>query len=38
MKVFSEIKAETAGTIERILVTNGQSVEYGRQLFLVRPN
>ncbi len=38
MKVFSEIKAETAGTIERILVTNGQSVEYGQPLFLVRPN
>lgn len=38
MKVFSEIKAEAAGTIERVLVSNGQSVEYGQALFLVRPN
>lgn len=38
MKVFSEIKAETAGTIERVLVTNGQAVQYGQQLFLVRPS
>ncbi len=37
MKVFSEIKAETAGTIERILVKNAQPVEYGQPLFLVRP-
>jgi acetyl-CoA carboxylase biotin carboxyl carrier protein len=37
MKVFNEIKAETAGTIERILVQNGQAVEYGQKLFLVRP-
>ena len=37
MKVFSEIKAETAGTIERVLVTTGQAVQYGQQLFLVRP-
>lgn len=38
MKVFSEIKAEIAGTIERVLVTNGQAVQYGQQLFLVRPS
>ncbi len=38
MKVFSEIKAELAGTIERVLVTNGQAVQYGQQLFLVRPS
>lgn len=38
MKVFSEIKAETQGTIERVLVTSGQAVQYGQQLFLVRPN
>jgi acetyl-CoA carboxylase biotin carboxyl carrier protein len=37
MKVFNEIKAETAGTVERILVQNGQAVEYGQKLFLVRP-
>lgn len=38
MKVFSEIKAEAAGTIERVLVSNGQAVQYGQQLFLVRPS
>ncbi len=38
MKVFSEIKAETSGTIERVLVTSGQAVQYGQQLFLVRPS
>lgn len=38
MKVFSEIKAETAGTVERVLVTSGQAVQYGQTLMLVRPN
>jgi acetyl-CoA carboxylase biotin carboxyl carrier protein len=38
MKVFSEIKAETAGTVERILVRDGEAVEYGQPLFLVRPH
>lgn len=38
MKVFSEIKAECAGTIEKVLVKNGEPVEYGQKLFLVRPN
>lgn len=37
MKVFSEIKAETSGTIDRILVQDGEAVEYGQPLFLVRP-
>jgi acetyl-CoA carboxylase biotin carboxyl carrier protein len=37
MKVFSEIKAETAGAIERVLVTSGQAVQYGQTLFLVKP-
>lgn len=37
MKVFSEIKAETSGTVERILVRDGEAVEYGQPLFLVRP-
>lgn len=38
MKVFSEIKAETSGTVERILVRDGEAVEYGQPLFLVRPH
>lgn len=37
MKVFNEIKAETRGAIEKVLVTSGQAVEYGQPLFLLRP-
>ena len=37
MKVFNNIKAETTGTIAKILVTNGQTVEFGQTLFLVKP-
>jgi acetyl-CoA carboxylase biotin carboxyl carrier protein len=38
MKVFNNIKAEITGTITKVLVTNGQTVEFGTVLFLVRPN
>jgi acetyl-CoA carboxylase biotin carboxyl carrier protein len=38
MKVFNEIKAETSGTIERVMVQNEQPVEFGQTLFLVRPS
>ncbi len=38
MKVFSEIKAETSGTVERILVRDGEAVEYGQPLFSLRPH
>lgn len=37
MKVFNEIKSEVSGTIERVLVKNGDAVEFGQRLFLVRP-
>ena len=37
MKVFASIKTEVAGTIEKILVTDGQFVEFGQALFLIRP-
>jgi acetyl-CoA carboxylase biotin carboxyl carrier protein len=37
MKVFNEIKSEINGTIERVLVSNGDPVEFGQKLFLVRP-
>ncbi|XVJ60297.1 MAG: acetyl-CoA carboxylase biotin carboxyl carrier protein [Tepidisphaera sp.] len=37
MKVFNEIKSGKAGKIERILVKNGEAVEFGQKLFLVRP-
>jgi acetyl-CoA carboxylase biotin carboxyl carrier protein len=38
MKVFNEIRAETSGTIEKILVKNAQAVEFGQALFAVRPD
>ena len=38
MKVMNEIKAETSGTIEKVLVTNGQVVEFGQVIFKVRPD
>ncbi len=37
MKVFNEIKAERAGVVERVLVNNGDAVEFGQKLFLIRP-
>ncbi len=37
MKVFNSIKAEMKGTIEKVLVQNGQPVEFGQTLFLVKP-
>jgi len=33
MKVFNEIKAEKAGTIAKVLVNNGDAVEFGQALF-----
>ncbi|MCZ0754672.1 acetyl-CoA carboxylase biotin carboxyl carrier protein [Anoxybacillus sp. J5B_2022] len=37
MKLFNEIEAEINGEIVEILVQNGQLVEYGQPLFLVKP-
>jgi acetyl-CoA carboxylase biotin carboxyl carrier protein len=36
MKLFNEIEADYACTIEDVLVDNGQPVEYGAKLFRVR--
>ncbi|MDR4888878.1 acetyl-CoA carboxylase biotin carboxyl carrier protein [Fredinandcohnia sp. QZ13] len=36
MKLFNEIEAEVNGEIVEILVENGQLVEYGQPLFLVK--
>mgnify|MGYP000918292416 CR=1 FL=1 len=36
MKVFNEIKAEKAGTIESLLVKDGQAVEFGQKLFSLK--
>ncbi len=38
MKIFNEIKAERSGTIEKVLVSNSESVEFGQALFLLRPS
>lgn len=37
MKVFNNIQAQVRGTIAKVLVTNGQVVEFGQPLFLVKP-
>lgn len=37
MKLFNEIEAEVSGEIVEILVEDGQLVEYGQPLFLVKP-
>ena len=37
MKLFNEIEAEMSGEIAKILVEDGQLVEYGQPLFLVKP-
>jgi acetyl-CoA carboxylase biotin carboxyl carrier protein len=37
MKVFNEIKAEAAGVITQVLTQNGQAVEFGQPLFLIKP-
>ena len=37
MKIFNEIKAECAGTVVKALVENGEPVEFGQTLFLVKP-
>ena len=38
MKLFNEFKAETAGTIKKILVENASAVEYGQPLFEIDPS
>jgi acetyl-CoA carboxylase biotin carboxyl carrier protein len=35
MKIMNEIEADKAGTITKILVDNGQPVEYGQPLFVI---
>ena len=35
MKIMNEIEADMSGTVSKILVENGQAVEYGQPLFIV---
>ncbi|MBO8173215.1 MAG: acetyl-CoA carboxylase biotin carboxyl carrier protein [Bacillaceae bacterium] len=37
MKLFNEIEAEVSGEVVKVLVEDGQLVEYGQPLFLVKP-
>jgi acetyl-CoA carboxylase biotin carboxyl carrier protein len=36
MKMFNEIEADKAGTIQAILVENGSPVEFGQPLFIIQ--
>ncbi|MCH2134377.1 MAG: acetyl-CoA carboxylase biotin carboxyl carrier protein [Phycisphaerales bacterium] len=38
MKIFNEIKAETSGTVQKVLVSNGDAVEFGQDLLLIKPS
>jgi len=38
MKIMNEVPAKLSGTVERILVENGEPVEFGQPLFALRPN
>jgi len=37
MKLFNEIESEVSGVVRKILVEDGEPVEYGQPLFLVEP-
>jgi acetyl-CoA carboxylase biotin carboxyl carrier protein len=37
MKLMNEIEADIAGEVARVMVENGQPVEYGEPLFALRP-
>lgn len=38
MKLMNEIESPSAGTLVKIFLTDGQVVEYGEVLFLIRPD
>lgn len=37
MKLFNEIESEVEGTLEKICVKNGDPIEFGQVLFLLKP-
>jgi acetyl-CoA carboxylase biotin carboxyl carrier protein len=37
MKLMNEIECDVAGEVIKKLVTNGQPIEYGQELFAIRP-
>lgn len=36
MKLFNDIESEISGTIEKVCVSNGDAVEFGQPLFMIR--
>ena len=38
MKIMNEFEAEDKGVIQKILVENGQAIEFNQPLFIVEPN
>ena len=38
MKIMNEIEAEDKGVIQKILVENGQAIEFNQPLFIIEPN
>ena len=38
MKIFNEIKSGQSGTVAKILVENGDAVEFGQPLLLIKPS
>ena len=37
MKLLNEIESDVAGEIVKKLAVNGQPIEYGQELFVIRP-
>ena len=37
MKLMNEIESDVAGEIVKKLASNGQPIEYGQELFVIRP-
>jgi biotin carboxyl carrier protein len=37
MKLMNEIEADVTGEIVECIVNNGQPIEYGQELFIIRP-
>lgn len=38
MKIMNEVTAKIEGTVEKVLVENGEPVEFGQPLFAIRPH
>ena len=37
MKLMNEIESDVAGEVVKKLISNGQPIEYGQELFAIRP-